>query len=230
MRLILATLLLLSLSGCVEQPPAAPQVEEDELELLLLELELLRAQAQPRYIPVPTPSPTPNCPGPFCKIVEADLPLEQRYENWGSGSCYYASTCSPLMNIANGEHFANWIHEHRAGGASIGDIRRTLDHLDVDYVYTANGDWNVLEYANRNNLMAAIEFKSSHACTFMGMDAPYVWNGAAWVPHPDRHVWVLDNNHISRPEKYSLAAFQREWYRQGGRAIVPLGLPMPPTF
>lgn len=231
MRALILVLISFTLAGCVDLQAA----REKKLEEVRKELERLRGEPVYRdpgplpFNPPRPPRPAPPNPCPDC-VRSADIPRPDRYENWGGGSCYYASTCNSLVNLRNGDYVAYLIRQNYSGGASIGNIKRALDRYRVDYVYTARGDWDVLEYANRNNLCAAIEFKTNHACSFVGMDPAYVWNGYTWTAHPDRHVWVLDNNHVNRIEKYTLAAFKREWYRNGGRAIVPLGVPMPPVF
>jgi len=180
---LIAILILLSLTGCVQQS---------------------------RYVRVSPPQ---------AEIPAANLPLEDRQQNWGTGSCVHASTIYTLR-WQGAYKLADWWRKNYEGGETASGIRAKLTKAKVKFYSTENADPEVLEYATRSRRGAIIWYFPNHCVTFVG-----------FAKQDGREVaMLLDNNRIKQYIAIEKQSFLKAWAGYGGFALCPLGDPPPPVL
>jgi len=135
-----------------------------------------------------------------------------RVRNWGyHGSCVHAATATALFNVG-AYQTGNYILRNYRGGEACGILDSRLRGWGISTAATHTGDRAVLDYAHRNRLTAIITYHHNHVCLFLGWNVDAAGNIT--------HAYVLNNNHVRRPETPSYQRFMANWRRNDGEAIV----------
>ncbi len=140
-------------------------------------------------------------------------PVSLRQQNYGGGSCMYASAETLLMNQNQHSKATQWRRTFR-GGASVWDLANAGNRTGVSFAYTSNGDEAFLEWASRTRRGAVIYFLPRHAIAFTGYSGD--------------HAYLIDPNRTDRHLRIKKKVFLRWWHHYGGKAWTPMYSPQPP--
>lgn len=140
------------------------------------------------------------------------LPQNQREENYGDGSCMFASAIAQLNHV-DAKELARYVRNNYYGGESFYHINKTFRQWGIKTEVTYKGNRLLLDYCHNNRLTALISYHRGHACTFMGW---YVPPGLR-IP---THAYVLNPNNPGEYETPTYARFMRNWLGNDGCAVV----------
>lgn len=142
----------------------------------------------------------------------------QRYKNWGTGSCEFASLAT-LCEWQGFPEMAQYIRQNYRGGFHIADphgggLAGILDKYGFDFAYTVDGDTQFLDWVTATRRGAVIEYYKKHCVNFAGWDATT--------------AYLLDNNHVDEFRTVPRDEFVHNWQRAyGGNALTLLYDPPP---
>ncbi len=143
-----------------------------------------------------------------------NLPRATRQDNWGGGSCVYATTVT-LLNWQGRYQTAKYIRRAYSGGSSLKNIVAKLDRLNIRYAYCTRGDVKFLEWACRTRRGAGVVVTGGvHFVTLVHLD--------------NNWACILDNNSTHKFQWISRGRFLAEWRASGGWAIAVVYSPAAP--
>lgn len=157
------------------------------------------------------------CAGAWCAAAQGqvlDLAPAFRIRNVG-GSCGNCSVAMHLNWLQEFEKGRRWWATYRGGEYFERQCAR-LRRAGVKFIYTTDGDTNLIDYAIKSGRGAIIYDEPFHIRNLQGGN--------------NSTVYVLDNNLISRLQPKERRRWERRWQQVSGIAIVVLsGSPPPPV-
>lgn len=158
---------------------------------------------------------------PFTDIV--DLAPSLRQENWGTGSCVFATSVSLLRWPGDPRLDAiadKWRRTYSGGEFTAGPPHtRKMDADGLRYVTTLDGDERLLEWACATRRGCGVAYPRGHCVALIGKVEKSSGTFAV----------LLDNNHPARYDYVVWSNFVREWKSLGGQAFAFVYDPPPPA-
>lgn len=158
-------------------------------------------------------------------VPDCHFPESLRLSNYGGGSCAHVGMQNSLRWAGLGSIAEHW-RANYGGGAGVSHIVPIARRYGLDVIYTTDGEYELLEFADRHRLPAMIFYFSRHAINFVRID------------NHTGQVVVMDNNgrkpeHAIDARKFrdNWNAYGRSYGHRGGVAFVllyPAAEPTPP--
>jgi hypothetical protein len=143
-----------------------------------------------------------------------NIPLALREQNWGGGSCVWASTI-PLLRWQGQNELADKVRKTYSGGEYPEDHNAKMEKLGIKYAYTTKGDVSFLEWALKTRRGAGVTVMGgAHMVDLVALD--------------DKYACLLDNNHIENFIWVPRETFLAEWKSSYGWAVTPVYSPAAP--
>jgi len=158
----------------------------------------------PIWIPYPV---TPEQP-------TVNVPMGDRENNWGGGSCVHASTVMLFRWQGRHNMAKHWRATYR-GGETLQGLHAKMDREGVRYAYTTNADVKFLEWALKTHRGVAV--------TCMGGV-----HMVCLVHFDDKRAGILDNNAIDRIKWIPREQFLAEWRASNSWATAIIYTPSAP--
>jgi hypothetical protein len=148
------------------------------------------------------------------ELPTVNIPLALREQNWGGGSCVWASTI-PLLRWQGRYDLADEVRKTYSGGEYPEDHNAKMDKLGIKYAYTTKGDVGFLEWALRTRRGAGVTVMGgAHMVDLVALD--------------NKYACLLDNNHIDKFLWIPRETFLAEWKSSYGWAVTPVYSPTAP--
>ena len=144
----------------------------------------------------------------------ADLAPQYRIRNVG-GSCGHATTGMALRWLQLESLGDRWWGTYR-GGENFGRHCNRLRRHGIKFIYTTDGDVELLNYAAKSRRGAILYFPPGHIVFFAG--------------YKDGMAVILDNNRIRQHEFHEWNRLVQRWIANGGEAIVITDGSPPPQY
>lgn len=159
---------------------------------------------------------------PFTDVVDLAPSLRQ-VNNWGNGSCVFATSISLLRWPGDPKlnHIADeWRRKYSGGEATAEEPHtRKMDASGLRYVVTTDGDARLIEWAVATRRGCGVAYPRRHCVAVVGR-----------VRHNGQDcVVLLDNNHVRTFDYVPWQEFISHWKSLGGRAFAFVYVPPPPT-
>lgn len=160
-------------------------------------------------------------PGRYNPVMErpvVNIPAAERQENWGKGSCVWATMVS-LLKWEGNEQLAATVRESCSGGASINDVSAKFDRLGIPYAYSTGNDVAFLEWSLRTRRGVGVVVPGRRGLHFIAL-----------VGLSSKTATLLDNNSVENLIEMPREEFLSTWKKAGGWAIAVVYSPPAPLL